>query len=131
MTITAPAPTSTDCAVRVPDSLWPEIQQLAVARGYSVKAHEHADGQIPRYSIIQLAPRGRWQRTTVTIEGLTEREVEVLRGMAAGKTNGDIGRELYLSEDTVKTHARRLFKKLNVPDRASATAAGFRMGVLS
>src|ERR1700712_2630673 len=43
---------------------------------------------------------------------LTERELQVLRGMSQGKSNGQIGRELYLSEDTVKTHARRLFRKL-------------------
>ena len=37
--------------------------------------------------------------------------------MSQGKSNGQIGRELYLSEDTVKTHARRLFRKLGVRDR--------------
>lgn len=129
MTITTS--TSTDCAVRVPANLWPHLQQLAVARGYSIEAHPHAAGQIPRYSMIQMPPRARYQRSTVLVEGLTEREVEVLHGMAAGKTNGDIGNELFLSEDTVKTHARRLFKKLGVPDRASAVAVGFRLGVLS
>ena len=59
---------------------------------------------------------------------LTERELQVLRGMAQGKSNGQIGRELYLSEDTVKTHARRLFRKLGVNDRAQAVALGFRRG---
>ena len=53
---------------------------------------------------------------------LTERELQVLRGMSQGKSNGQIGRELYLSEDTVKTHARRLFRKLGVRDRAQAVA---------
>jgi DNA-binding NarL/FixJ family response regulator len=59
---------------------------------------------------------------------LTERERQVLDGMAAGKSNGEIGRELYLSEDTVKTHARRLFRKLGAADRAQAVALGFRWG---
>ena len=45
------------------------------------------------------------------------RELQVLAGMSQGKSNGQIGRELYLSEDTVKTHARRLFRKLGVRDR--------------
>ena len=62
---------------------------------------------------------------------LTERELQVLRGMAQGKSNGQIGRELYLSEDTVKTHARRLFRKLGVRDRAQAVAHGFRRGLVS
>jgi DNA-binding NarL/FixJ family response regulator len=59
---------------------------------------------------------------------LTERERQVLDGMAAGKSNGEIGRQLYLSEDTVKTHARRLFRKLGAADRAQAVALGFRWG---
>jgi DNA-binding NarL/FixJ family response regulator len=62
---------------------------------------------------------------------LTERELQVLRGMCEGKSNGEIGRELYLSEDTVKTHARRLFRKLGVNDRAHAVASGFRLGLVS
>jgi DNA-binding NarL/FixJ family response regulator len=59
---------------------------------------------------------------------LTEREQQVLSGMAHGKSNAQIGRDLYLSEDTIKTHARRLFRKLEVGDRAQAVAAGFRYG---
>ena len=62
---------------------------------------------------------------------LTERKLQVLRGMSQGKSNGQIGRELYLSEDTVKTHARRLFRKLGVRDRAQAVAHGFRRGLVS
>jgi DNA-binding NarL/FixJ family response regulator len=61
---------------------------------------------------------------------LTEREQQVLDGMSRGKSNAEIGRELYLSEDTVKTHARRLFRKLAAADRAQAVALGFRWGFL-
>jgi DNA-binding NarL/FixJ family response regulator len=62
---------------------------------------------------------------------LTERELQVLRGMSQGKSNGQIGTEFYLSEDTVKTHARRLFRKLGVGDRAQAVACGFRRGLVA
>lgn len=61
---------------------------------------------------------------------LTERELQVLQGMAAGMSNAQIGKELYLSEDTIKTHARRLFRKLEVADRAHAVASGFRLGLV-
>jgi DNA-binding NarL/FixJ family response regulator len=61
---------------------------------------------------------------------LTERELQVLRAMARGRSNGEIGRELYLSEDTVKTHARRLFAKLGAGDRAQAVAIGLRRNVI-
>ncbi|MEI7779530.1 MAG: response regulator transcription factor [Actinomycetes bacterium] len=61
---------------------------------------------------------------------LTDRERQVLDGMSRGCSNAEIGRELYLSEDTVKTHARRLFRKLQAADRAQAVALGFRWGFL-
>jgi DNA-binding NarL/FixJ family response regulator len=51
--------------------------------------------------------------------------------MSQGMSNAEIGRELYLSEDTVKTHARRLFRKLGVGDRAQAVALGFRRGFVT
>jgi DNA-binding NarL/FixJ family response regulator len=50
--------------------------------------------------------------------------------MAEGRSNAEIGRELYVSEDTVKTHARRLFRKLGAADRAQAVAVGFRLGLV-
>jgi len=62
---------------------------------------------------------------------LTERELQVLRGMSQGHSNAEIGRELFLSEDTVKTHARRLFRKLGARDRAQAVAIGFRRGLVA
>lgn len=62
---------------------------------------------------------------------LTERELQVLRGMSQGQSNAEIGKELFLSEDTVKTHARRLFRKLGARDRAQAVAVGFRRGLVA
>lgn len=74
-------------------------------------------------------PRPMTPRPALSPE-LTERELQVLRGMAAGMSNAQIGRKLYLSEDTIKTHARRLYRKLEVGDRAQAVASGFRMGLV-
>ncbi|MET8360174.1 response regulator transcription factor [Micromonospora sp. NPDC005171] len=74
------------------------------------------------------APNARPSRASI---GLTERELQVLLGMAEGKSNAEIGRELFVSEDTVKTHARRLFRKLGARDRAHAVAAGFRAGLVA
>ncbi|HST97548.1 MAG TPA: response regulator transcription factor [Geodermatophilus sp.] len=62
---------------------------------------------------------------------LSMREMQVLTGMSQGKSNAQIGRELYLSEDTIKTHARRLFRKLGAKDRAEAVATGFRRGIMT
>ena len=62
---------------------------------------------------------------------LSARELQVLEGMAAGKSNAEIGRSLWLSEDTVKVHAKKLFVKTGVHDRAAAVAWAFRSGVLA
>jgi DNA-binding NarL/FixJ family response regulator len=55
----------------------------------------------------------------------------VLRGMADGESNAEIGREPYASADTVRTHARRLFRKLVARDRAHTVASASRAGLVS
>jgi len=61
--------------------------------------------------------------------GLTEREAEVLRLVAAGKTNRAIAAELYLSEKTIARHLSNIFTKLGVGSRAAATAFATREGI--
>jgi DNA-binding NarL/FixJ family response regulator len=70
-------------------------------------------------------------REAAPVAALSMREMQVLNGMSQGKSNAQIGRELYLSEDTIKTHARRLFRKLGAKDRAEAVATGFRRGIMT
>jgi DNA-binding NarL/FixJ family response regulator len=57
--------------------------------------------------------------------GLTEREVEVLRLIAAGMTNNEIAAELFLSAKTVSRHLSNIFTKIGVSSRAAATAFAF------
>jgi DNA-binding NarL/FixJ family response regulator len=64
------------------------------------------------------------------VAGLTDREVQVLEGIADGKTNREIGEALFLEENTIKSHARHLFRKIGADDRAHAVAIGFRAGWL-
>ena len=61
---------------------------------------------------------------------LTEREVQCVIGASKGMSNAEIGKRLFVSEDTVKTHLRRLFRKIGARDRAHAVALAFRAGVL-
>jgi DNA-binding NarL/FixJ family response regulator len=77
--------------------------------------------------VTETVPR---QRSTLQGMKLTERELQVLRGMSEGKSNAEIGRDLFVSEDTVKTHARRMFRKLGARDRAHAVAEAFRSGLV-
>jgi DNA-binding NarL/FixJ family response regulator len=113
----------------------------AGARGYLVKdvsreelcaavAHALAGRDLVEPSLRRaLAERARTHEDKGA--QLTERELQVLTGMSQGKSNAQIGRELFLSEDTVKTHARRLFRKMGVTDRAQAVASGFRRGLVT
>ncbi|GAA4508919.1 response regulator transcription factor [Actinoallomurus oryzae] len=61
---------------------------------------------------------------------LSRREIEVLRLVARGRTNAEIGRELLISEATVKTHLLRTFGKLDVSDRTAAVTAALERGIL-
>jgi DNA-binding CsgD family transcriptional regulator len=62
--------------------------------------------------------------------GLSGREVEVLRLIAAGKTNRDIAGALFLSEKTIARHVSNIFDKLGVPSRSAATAYAFEHGIV-
>jgi DNA-binding NarL/FixJ family response regulator len=61
--------------------------------------------------------------------GLTQRESEVLALMVAGLSNRAIAGRLTVSEETVKTHARGIYRKLDVSDRSGAVAAALREGI--
>jgi DNA-binding CsgD family transcriptional regulator len=62
--------------------------------------------------------------------GLTERELEVLRHLAAGETNKEIAAELVLSDRTIDRHVSNIFAKLGVSSRASATAYAYEHRLL-
>ncbi|GLX98198.1 response regulator [Herbidospora sp. NEAU-GS84] len=64
------------------------------------------------------------------IESLSPRETEVLSLVARGLTNAEIGRELFISETTVKTHLLRVFGKLGVSDRTAAVTTALNRGLL-
>lgn len=68
--------------------------------------------------------------TGISNEPLTDREADVLRLLAHGKSNKEIGATLFISEFTVKGHLRNIFNKLNVLSRTEAIAAATRRGLV-
>jgi len=93
-----------------------------------------ADGQLARLERLQrrLVGRSRPGRSRPAGSGgpLTERETDVLRMLQGTLSLRDIGRELYLSPNTIKTHTRTLYRKLEVSDRQDAVSRGRELGLL-
>ena len=65
---------------------------------------------------------------SVTAEDFTDREMEIIRLLVEGKSNGDISKSLYLTVGTVKNYISQIYMKLNVNDRANAVLAFKKMG---
>jgi DNA-binding NarL/FixJ family response regulator len=74
-----------------------------------------------------VVPHAREERK---LEQLTDRELDVLRLMAAGATNAEIARDLVVSAATVKTHVGSIFAKLGTRDRAGAIVLAYQHGVV-
>ncbi|KOU42046.1 LuxR family transcriptional regulator [Streptomyces sp. WM4235] len=90
----------------------------AAVRGETVLAPSVAGRLVDRLRARPERPR------------LSEREVAVLRLVAEGATNAQIGRGLFVAESTVKTHLLRIFGKLEVTDRTAAVTTAMRHGLL-
>jgi two-component system nitrate/nitrite response regulator NarL len=93
---------------------------LACARGENVLPSDLASGLV---SEIRL-------RAVDDAPALTERESQILRLIASGKSLPDIAGELFLGVTTVKTHVQHLYEKLGVSDRAAAVAEAMRRGLI-
>ncbi|AZA12511.1 LuxR C-terminal-related transcriptional regulator [Corynebacterium choanae] len=91
----------------------------------AVRSAAEGDSALSPVVANRLMTRVRTPRTS-----LTPRELEVLTLVAAGSSNRDIGKMLFLSEATVKSHLVHIYDKLGVRSRTSAVAAAREQGVL-
>ncbi len=91
-----------------------------VARGETVLAPEVQHGVVSEIS----------RREAAAGLNLTPREQEILSLVAEGRSSPEIGREIHLSQATVKGHLRTLYEKLGVSDRAAAVAEAMRRNLL-
>lgn len=98
----------------------------AVASGESLLAPS-----ITRRLIEEFVGRGaRAASRPKGLDELTPRELEVLKLIARGLSNGEIARELWVSEATVKTHVARILMKLGLRDRVQAVVLAYESGLV-
>jgi two-component system NarL family response regulator len=107
----------------------------AGAKGYLLK-------DVPREALMDCIRRVHAGETCVPVhlamklaervsgETLSQREIDVLKLMALGKSNKEIGSALFISEGTVKSHVKNIFAKLNVISRTEAVANATRRGLI-
>ncbi len=103
----------------------------------AIRIAESLDGSIELVRLRDLARRARLTGTrphAVTLPGISEaitaRELEVLELLAAGLTNREIGRRLFMSEHTVASHVSHLLGKIGARSRAEVVANAARLGLL-
>ncbi|MFL7867347.1 MAG: response regulator [Anaerolineales bacterium] len=101
-----------------PETLRLTIKQ--VMAGKSVLAPEVTE------QVFRLVRSGQLDSASL----LTEREVEVLRFLSHGLTTAQAGAEMFISENTVKTHIRHILEKLEVSNRAEAVAKATQLGLI-
>jgi len=106
-----------------PDDLVHAVR--VVARGDAMLAPA-----VTRRMLERFAHRPAPGQRPVRLAALSEREVEVVRLVARGLSNAEIGAELFLSEATVKTYVSRLLAKLGVRDRVQVAVLAYESGLV-
>jgi DNA-binding NarL/FixJ family response regulator len=105
----------------------PREKVVEAIRG-TVEGKSFMDPAVTGRLLAQVS-RQQAQPVSPLLETLTERELEVLRLIARGLSNGEIAERLHLSEGTVRNHVSAIFAKLDVPDRTNAAIVAIQSGL--
>ncbi|MDN5684070.1 response regulator transcription factor [Corynebacterium glyciniphilum] len=79
---------------------------------------------------VARSPRTPPRRASTDIASLTPRELETVEQIATGRSNAEIATALFISEETVKTHVRKVLQKLQLRDRAQVVVFAYENGVV-
>lgn len=106
---------------------WDSVLDTLEAVGAVVTELPPASSRARRFDVSMPPPVPK-QASPVAV--LTSRELEMLERLARGLSAQEIGAELFLTYNTVKTHIRNMFRKLGCGDRAHAVAIAYQRGIL-
>jgi len=111
--------------------LWKQPLQNLLIKTMATKKH----GETIRRVLLALANQpgmenGKLTSVSKNKVSLTNREMEILTLIALGLTNKKIAKQLVISENTLRTHVRNLYRKLGVHNRTQAMKAGQDLGLL-
>jgi DNA-binding NarL/FixJ family response regulator len=105
--------------------------QLLTAIRCAASGDALIDPTVTRRLIVRLTQPARAIETSpAQLRDLTDRELQVLRLIAAGRSNSEIATELVIEESTVKSHVGRILTKLNLRDRVQAVVLAYESGLV-
>jgi DNA-binding NarL/FixJ family response regulator len=107
----------------------PPNQLLAAIRN-TVEGKTPVDPSVAGKLFTSFAKQPTPLTTTKLVEALSDREIEVLRLMAEGLTNAEIGAQIHLSEGTIRNYISTILDKLQVKDRTQAVVTAIRYGLI-
>lgn len=106
-----------------PTELLDAVRTVAAGKPY-------LQGSIIRRLFGAVPLEAEQEETPIVSSPLTPREIDILRLMATSHTNREIASQLFVSEETVRTHVKHILRKLSQPDRTQAVIAAVRAGLL-
>ena len=106
----------------------PRVDLLKAVKG-TVAGETHVDPGVAGKLFSHVA-QGTTQKDTTVAEGLSEREMDVLKLLAQGLTNAEIADRLYLTKGTVRNYVSSILAKLDVEDRTQAALIAVRHGLV-